>query len=134
MKIRFFDESLNTSDKSMWRPLHTLEEILPEQSASTGNASKGRKRRRVEGASTSKSATPTGSSRQSASVGPPREMSRSVDGQQGEGSTPAPGGRRGTKAKDAYAQEDLDAREQRKVTSTRNFDNVNFGQWQIKTW
>ncbi|KLO20011.1 acyl-CoA N-acyltransferase [Schizopora paradoxa] len=120
----------------MWKPLHTLTEILPEQPASTASAIKGKKRRRVDGASTLKSATPTGSSRQSASVGPAREASRSVDGQQGEGSASASaaGGRRGNKTKDTYAQEDLDTREQKKVTSTRNFDNVNFGQWQIKTW
>ncbi len=103
----------------MWRPLSSLFEILPEQSAST--APKGKKRKRAEGASSS--ATPTGSSRQSASAGPFGEGSRSVDGQQGDGtSTPAPGGRRGTK--ETYATEDLDTREQRKVTSTRNFDNV----------
>ena len=136
VKIHFLDESLNSSDKSMWKPLHTLTEIFPEQTASATTAVKGKKRRRLDGASNSKSATPTGSSRKSASVGPARGASQSVDGQQGEGSASASaaGGRRANKTKDTYAQEDLDTREQKKVTSTRNFDNVNFGQWQIKTW
>lgn len=40
-----------------------------------------------------------------------------------------------TKAADApMTEEELDLREHRKLTATRNFDKVNFGQWQIKTW
>jgi histone acetyltransferase HTATIP/histone acetyltransferase MYST1 len=31
-------------------------------------------------------------------------------------------------------EEELDMREHRQITATRNFDKVNFGQWQIKTW
>lgn len=31
-------------------------------------------------------------------------------------------------------EEELDLREHNKITATRNFDKVNFGQWQIKTW
>ena len=31
-------------------------------------------------------------------------------------------------------EEELDMQEHSKITATRNFDKVNFGQWQIKTW
>ena len=31
-------------------------------------------------------------------------------------------------------EDDIDLGESRKKTEKRNFDKVNFGQWQIKTW
>lgn len=49
-------------------------------------------------------------------------------------STDTPGMADGTKPKVPLTEEEFDIRHHKQITAKRNFDKVNFGQWQIKTW
>lgn len=37
-------------------------------------------------------------------------------------------------SQDTMTEEDFDVENYKQITAQRNFDTVNFGQWQIKTW
>lgn len=107
-----------------WRPNSDIREAAvgsltngPSAPASVGV---GRKRKRGAGATSSASAS--GSTSQAAS------RSESVDG--------VAIAVNGTPLRDdvSMTEEEIDIREHRKITERRNFDKVNFGTWQIKTW
>ena len=58
----------------------------------------------------------------------PRTRLSCLGGDDGAGAGPANGG------DVPMTEEELDIEQHKQITSQRNFDKVNFGKWQIKTW
>lgn len=134
MRIRDGDAFVHfvNRDKRLdfWMP----EADLPEPVAGDVDKLTSRKRKRIS--SVSVSATASGSGPQTSEATPPLES-------QTPASVAAPPARRRAERKSLQpetrppvemTEEEIDIREHRKITTNRNFDKVNFGRWQIKTW
>ncbi|KAG9310343.1 acyl-CoA N-acyltransferase [Chiua virens] len=104
------------SDKRLdeWVPASELRRVEPDSDALPSGTTNGKRKRE---ASTSRPASPTNSTRAS-----------SLD------KTSLPDTHIVAIPQDTMVDEDFDVKHFKQMTAQRNFDKVNFGQWQIKTW
>ncbi|KAF8555943.1 acyl-CoA N-acyltransferase [Imleria badia] len=104
------------SDKRLdeWIPGSELRRVEPDSDALPSGTNNG-KRKREE--SSSPPGSPTNSTRASSLA-----------------ATPLPDTKTVTASQDTMTEEDFDVQDYKQIIAQRNFDKVNFGQWQIKTW
>lgn len=105
------------SDKRMdeWIPGSELRRVEPDSDALPSGTNNG-KRKREE--STSRLGSPANSTRASSletTILPDAQIAAA-------------------ESQDTMTEEDFDVENYKQITAQRNFDTVNFGQWQIKTW
>lgn len=112
----------------------TSESRLPEPMQGDVVPPISRKRKRVS--SVSVSAIASGSGLQVNEATPPiqTQAPMSVSAPPMHRHSERPNGQTETRPPTELTEEEIDVREHRKITSKRNFDKVNFGRWQIKTW
>ncbi|KAI9462733.1 acyl-CoA N-acyltransferase [Boletus coccyginus] len=106
------------SDKRLdeWVPGSELRRVEPDSDALPSGTNNG-KRKREDESTTSRPGSPTNSTRASS-------LER----------TPFPDAQTPTASQDTMTDEDFELQHYKQITAQRNFDKVNFGQWQIKTW
>lgn len=104
------------SDKRLdeWIPGSQLRRVEPDSDALPSGTNNG-KRKREE--STSRPGSPTNSTRASSLETPLLPDAQTAPASQ-----------------DTMTEEDFDVQHYKQITAQRNFEKVNFGQWQIKTW
>ena len=106
-----------------------LETKLPEPLSNDVVPPIARKRKRVPSIGVPMSASASGSGLRNNEASPLADVQTSIS------APPAPlQAQTETRPAVELTEEDIDIREHRKITAKRNFDKVNFGRWQIKTW
>ena len=110
-----------------------LETKLPEPLADDVVLPIARKRRRGPSIGVPMSASASGSGLRTSEASPLVDMQTSIS------APPAPlpahvQAQTETRPAVELTEEEIDIREHRKITAKKNFDKVNFGRWQIKTW
>ena len=104
------------SDKRLdqWIPGPELRRVEPPSDALPSGANNGKRKRET---STSRPVSPTNSTRASSF-----------------GATRLPDAKTITALQDTMTEDDFDVQHYKQNAAQRNFDKVNFGRWQIKTW